>query len=421
MSFVEFVALSQIPLALQTNAAELSAFSANPDSNPQQQVRSVPLQFIPKTSKGNYLFLGQSFREQDSQILKQTNGILPLRKRSARVLEPQDTLAFQNQDFLFCEDACETSVRKKIMQNCPLSPFIYKVTLRARSLFLAQCNLGILDDPHVKFRLDTRTVWSQKQQYEFKKENQMMVESYHVNSEKGNWVRWISGSEMQLFVDPKSFFSMRFSEQDIHSEVMAYDQGPLATLAKLSFFLEVLFFKVKLDLTSSVGFFEQQIQIPLFLTVPVNGDLFNPNSGFYFGFTSPLVKSLEEIQTSLPLLKQSVGSGFLKFDSGRFVLLKKGETCVKVILQPPSSLDKTLPLPYLVSASQLSELGFRDLKTQFGVYFPLSNFKKGEYRVNVDFWAGGSELECSELATSDQSASLEVREILHNGIMDKSK
>ena len=396
-----FLPLALFPLALGTDP---SAWTLQSPVFRDSAItfEEIPLQHLPKGVSGNFLFLSQSFLKEDAKSLRLSGGVLPEKARAKRLAEGQDELALSVEQWALCNTNCRVVLRTRIREQCQTRlPFVYLLNSEGRTAVFSNCFEPQVHLREVRFRLDTREVWSKRQRYTYKDQNHMMVKSYEVRAEESphkSWVRWISNSEMLLNAKHKYFFPLSFNESDIQSEVLAYDQGPLGTLAKLSFFLEVLFFRIRLNLNSSVGYFSDEIRIPLILTVPLSGKNFKEDSGFFYGFQSPLVNSLAQIHTDLMKWKDR-NTKVISRSEDRSLLLQDKGTCVRVHFSRPAGVGAAVaaPFPYLVDSQDLAQLGYAPRHSQFGVYFSLPQFEKGEYKLNLSFKVGNSEAQCRDL------------------------
>jgi hypothetical protein len=413
------LSLSLFPKAHNTLPEEWAAHSPL-----SQDVSLIPVQRMPRSSQGNFRFERASFPESDAALLRAQDGVLPARSRENSYPSRNDDLILPRAAFAECNAVCVHKIEHWRVAHCTSQNFFFKVTQANQSSFFHNCvqkdkpktDLHSLENfegsPRVRFRLDSRVVWSQTQQYTYNAQNSMLVDRYSLFSKSGSPETYITGSEMHLYAKPKFFFPLHFTEKDIQSEVVAYDQGPWATLAKLSFFLEVLFFRIRLKLTSSLAFLQDSIEIPLVLTAPISGTSFRSGSGFFYGFKSQTIEP-EDVETDLSWLNSTARSPSPRAefadqqaqDASGYAFLAQAKTCVRVTFEGKG------PRPRLATSESLRAFGFPKVESKWGVFFDLTEFTKGEHRYTVLFEAGQSTERCVDLRKGAKLPKVSVQEM----------
>ena len=120
--------------------------------------------------------------------------------------------------------------------------------------------------------------------YEFNRQNYMQFNAIKFRNKNG-FDDVARDSQLMIKADVKNFFTMRFDSDDIVSKLEATRLGPIGDLANLSFFLKILFFKIRMSLTTSVGFYEDSGHIPMMINIPVNATKYlNAGSGILYSW-----------------------------------------------------------------------------------------------------------------------------------------
>lgn len=92
-------------------------------------------------------------------------------------------------------------------------------------------------------------------------------------------------SQLYIHANVRNFFTMSFDSTDIESKMESYRLGPIGNLARISFFLKILFFKIKMSLSTDVGFFVDSAHIPMMINIPVDSAKYlNPGSGILYSW-----------------------------------------------------------------------------------------------------------------------------------------
>src|SRR5690606_36012866 len=122
---------------------------------------------------------------------------------------------------------------------------------------------------------------------------------------------------------------MRFDSDDIVSQLEATRLGPVGDLANLSFFLKILFFKIRMSLTTSVGFYEDSGHIPMMVNIPVDARKYlNPGSGILYSWEVPEAAATGKSTISMPSLSpKEVGKGHAHISKAGLAYCAK-KTCL---------------------------------------------------------------------------------------------
>jgi hypothetical protein len=113
----------------------------------------------------------------------------------------------------------------------------------------------------------------------------MQFQSFKFRSKDGAWLDVATDSRIYIRADVKNFFTMHFDSQQIESSLENSRQGPLGSLARVSFFLRILLFKIRMSLTTDVSFFRDSGHIPMMVNIPVEAfQYLNPGSGIVYSW-----------------------------------------------------------------------------------------------------------------------------------------
>ena len=201
-----------------------------------------------------------------------------------RDLEPLDFMTLRVEDF------GERLAPKRDKLPCR-GAYVYELTDRQsnRYAYLTDCGTQgtTTNFPElVKFAPEQHVLESSVYRYRFNPANYMQFESisFH-NSAQSTWETIAERSRLMIRADVKKFFTMTFDEKEIESHLEASRGGPIGDLARLSFFLRILFFKIKMSLSTDVGFYEDSSHIPMQVNLPVNAySYLNPGSGIVYSW-----------------------------------------------------------------------------------------------------------------------------------------
>lgn len=364
--------------------SELAVFSP--------ELKPVPFLVQAHGPRGNLLFQGQSRPQEDALTLERTGGLLPDSSRGVRVqrpLAPFDVLVVGEASFAACSEACEARARERLRDVCGHGPVV-RVALQGsmpqgglknpspRVVFVATCGaqarISSNDTPNVRLSLQNHTLWSDLLSYRYNPSNHMLLDSFALSSEGGDTekkafaqqkdVELLSGSEMHLFGKPRFFFPLHFTGNDVRSELEAYMQDAFATSGQLSFFLDVLLFRLKLNLRSSVTLYRDAVHVPVVLSLPISGQSLREGSGLFYGFQVASKEVLANMRSTLPRLGTS--EAYVS-DVPSFFTEHRG-TCVAVAVREPPELKALGFRPRLAFPEDLKALGFPYTKADFGVF-----------------------------------------------------
>jgi hypothetical protein len=156
--------------------------------------------------------------------------------------------------------------------------------------FLYACPLWFVQNldvggPKVGYDLSKNYLESRHYKYTYKSENHMLFQKILLKSDSDVDVEIATDADLLIRSDIKRFFSMQFDSDDIESKLKHTRPDTFASFATLGFYLNILFFKISLDLDTDARFYEDSAHIPMTLTVPVNAtEKLHPKSGVLYHF-----------------------------------------------------------------------------------------------------------------------------------------
>lgn len=274
-----------------------------------------------------------------------------------------------------------------------------------RVAYLAHCEDAVikkipLQPSRVRFDLNQGYLQSSRYHYKFNPKSHMLFESISVKSRDGISTELARDADLLIRADIRNFFSMQFDSSDITSMMKSYRSERVGAFGTLGFYLNILFFKISLDLNTDVRFFESSTHIPMILTVPVDGNKrLHPKSGVLYSFI--LTDAVQTpAQHEMPILKDAPSSPAegLKFCSDEVCIYKLTFSQVQpdakalmMELKLPRSLVALGMFPHYVAdvSNHAQDMKWSLSKTQtrqrrVGIYLEVSGLPKGEH--SWDFW-----------------------------------
>lgn len=238
--------------------------------------RALPMQVDPVDDDGHLLFF------QDMSFLRE----------QAR---PTDFLSFRREEF------AGPSASGRLASLPPLpcrGPAVFELTDpgTGRAAFLTNCGAAVEPLPEQKgavvFDPVAHMIASRHYQYRFNPNNYMQFAAinFRTDAAGGAWIPVAMDSRMTIRADVKNFFTMNFDARHIESTMESSRMGLVGNLARLSFFLKVLFFHIRMSLATDVGFYEDAGHIPMMVNIPVDAAAYlRPASGILYSWRlSPL-------------------------------------------------------------------------------------------------------------------------------------
>lgn len=159
---------------------------------------------------------------------------------------------------------------------------------KKRYAYLTNCGSAATAVTHptaVSFDHPGHRLESDTYRYRFNPDNYMQFDEIGFRNNLGLFEPVAFDSKLMIRADVRKFFTMHFDSDEIISKLEASRLGPVGDLARLSFFLKILVFKIKMSLSTDVGFFSDSGHIPMMVSLPVNSyDYLHPRSGILYSW-----------------------------------------------------------------------------------------------------------------------------------------
>jgi len=258
--------------------------------------------------------------------------------------------------------------------------------------------------PAVAYLKDKRTLSTSQYTYVFSQRNQMLFERISIGDGPANTQLIAEDSDLLIKSDVKNFFTMRFDSSQIESYLEETRPGLIGTLARVSFYLKILFFKIKLSLTTDVTFYHDVGHIPMVVQLPVDAKKYlHPKSGILYSWKLSPEVSMNSDKLRMPTLDPAVtGKGYeelskigLRNCSGEYCAFgfaaSVGDKALAMEFEIPIYMVKAGFFPQLVSdiGAFDEQMGWnlrQDKKEapRMGLYFEVSGLPEGGHPW--DFW-----------------------------------
>lgn len=175
-----------------------------------------------------------------------------------------------------------------------------------RFAYLTQCQTPFTKSPiplAAAFEPSQHLIAGLGYKYYFNPANYLQFDNVEFLNREQAWESIARDSRMLIRSDVKRFFTMHFDSRQIESTLEKTRLGPVADLARLSFFLRILFFRLDISLSTDVAFFHDAGHIPMMINIPVQSEEWlHPRSGVLYTWilSDKARKSPQRI--SMPLL-----------------------------------------------------------------------------------------------------------------------
>ena len=179
----------------------------------------------------------------------------------------------------------------------------------------------------VEFNTKQSYLESDVYKYFFNRENFMLFDRIELKLPSGTQTV-AEKSELLIHSDVKNFFTMSFDSSDIESDLEKTRLGPVSDLAQLSFYLRILFFRIKMALTTDVAFYGDAGHIPMMVQLPVDATKYlNPGSGILYSWLLRGKASTSNIQIKMPMFDQKLVKKGVKTIKERGLTSCQGQFC----------------------------------------------------------------------------------------------
>jgi hypothetical protein len=144
-------------------------------------------------------------------------------------------------------------------------------------------------------------------QYRFNPENYMQFDGIDFRTAAGTWETVASDSRLLIHADVRNFFTMTFDSHQIESHLEESRLGPVGDMARLSFFLKILLFKIRMSLSTDVGFYADSGHIPMMVNIPVDATSYlHPASGILYSWRLAPAAQAGKADVRMPRLNPSL-------------------------------------------------------------------------------------------------------------------
>ncbi len=247
----------------------------------------------------------------------------------------------------------------------------------------------------VKFDAKNGVILAPQYEYEFNPKNHLLFRNIAIG--RGEQKKsFMSDSYVSIRSDFKNFFTLNFDDTDIISQLESYREGPLGVVAQVSFYLKILFFKIRLQLTNDVNFFIDSAFLPATTTLPANAfDYLHPKSGIIYGWK----KLRGDLKIDMPILDpkeiengisslQKIGLSYCRGSHCPYqVALNDGDESLIFETDFPRELVSFGFFPFFFSNAQSmkEKMGWKKIPDDYyGFYYETSQMPKGQHLY--DLW-----------------------------------
>lgn len=367
----------EFPVPLTGSRNQVRLFTKKKSS---QNWDSIPLQIDPLTTDGRFqFFTDESWRQAK--------------------LEAMDR-------FIFDSPLGDSSVASINELPCHAKK-AYRLKAAASEAYLTLCEGFYPPVPTPSLppaRHADNSIETTQYHYEFSPSNQMLFRHIVLGSEPSNRKIIAEDSDLLIRSDVKNFFELHFNSQNFESHLERSRPGPVGTLAELSFYLKILFFRLKMSLITDVTFARDSGHIPMVVQLPV--DAFrhlHPKSGILYSWHLANGALIEPAGVQMPILKaEEVSQGYdfiakkgLQYCAGnlcRFsVRAESGESTLVMQFGIARNLVQRGFFPFFVASvdAHNEDMGWNLQPKQLnagriGLYFEVSGLPAGGHPW--DFW-----------------------------------
>ena len=267
---------------------------------------------------------------------------------------------------------CEATWGREILSN-------------GRSAWLFSCTKPSEFKPTITYNAKDGVISSKYYNYHFNKENHILFNRIELREAGQSFdIAW--QSDVNIHADVKNFFSLNFGPSDITSILEDFRLGPVGLVGKVSFYLNMLFFKIKLALVTNVNFFDRSVYIPMVMHAPVNlSKYLHKKSGIVYAWKSQSSYLLKNIPRATGPHQISEMENPCLSSYCAFSLFSKD--LFKMQFHIPKDMYERQFFPIWVKANGENQSiipALKKLDGSNGLYFEISSLEKGDHRW--DFW-----------------------------------
>jgi hypothetical protein len=263
-----------------------------------------------------------------------------------------------------------------------------EVTANGKSGWIFSCSKPASFAPSITYNPKAGIISSKYYNYYFNKKNHILFNRIELLGDDGETTDIAWQSDVNIHADIRNFFSFNFGPSDITSILEDYRLGPMGLVGKVTFYLNLLFFKIKLALVTNVNFFDRSVHIPMVMHAPVNlSKYLNKKSGIVYGWKSHSDYTLENIPVAKAMSPYRHPQGEEPCKAFYCNFAVTSEDLFKMQFQVPKNMFKRQFFPVWAKANEENQdiiPALKKLDNSNGIYFEISSLEKGDHRW--DFW-----------------------------------
>lgn len=258
--------------------------------------------------------------------------------------------------------------------------------------------------------------------YHYRPDNQLIFQDLTVTP-PGSDKTYRAGGDagIRLHLDPKHFFDIDLTTENLHATVDAERNGPIGFLDRVRFTLNILFLELDMHMATVGSFFPRGANIPMMIDVPRDStDSVNPGSGFAFHWRlqdSKLEPATSDYGMPTPD-KKAIQAGWKHWAKTGLKRCRDSVCPFRLrgsVGDAPYTIDITVPRHLVERGFFPTFVGDYDqfvermdwdseipkTEDRVALYFETSGLKKGRYQIS--YWIRLRKPEETKIASCPQS------------------
>jgi hypothetical protein len=210
----------------------------------------------------------------------------------------------------------------------------------------------------------------------------------------------LDSSTLFLKLDLKYFLTIEINHEDIESELIAYKNGPIRSITRVTFQYNILKLNFDLGMYTEISFFSNSVIFPAIIDNPIDGSkLLNDGSIFYYGFSLVDNPSNLLIDTNMPKYQNSsifeyFSNKFSKNNRFWFTAAQE-DFMIFINFNPSSKMIQAGNSPKFykedIPGSELAHRGNHKAplgksSVNFAISFDLTSLYKGLHNINLNLF-----------------------------------
>lgn len=190
-----------------------------------------------------------------------------------------DVIQFERKQFTGKKLAPEIVIEMALDCKDPLKKVV-EVIDRSEVYYILWCHNVPAIKSNITADLKKRIVKSPNYEYRYSKENNLLFDSISLFESTKPLIK---NSDLLIHSDFKYFFTMNFDSSDIKSSINNTRFSSFGLEADVSFYLKLLFFKIKLSLVTDAYFYDDLVVVPMVMHIPKSAnEHVNPGSSILY-------------------------------------------------------------------------------------------------------------------------------------------